>query len=183
MFEAMDDMPLMTKAKDFHQNLSVEIQTAYTELKHKANEFAHQMAETAWGQEYVDRARNDPSTKYIICPEDFIYSPPPRRSNHHRRQRREHRMSPIRLPERPAPPVSSPVPQQQTSATASTITAPTNVNEQRTAMFAQSTAKARAKARALAELKVREADLKGQQIQMKIEKLHAERALIELDEE
>ena len=157
----------MVKAKMNYQSLCTEIEATYTELRFRTNNYAHDMAVRALGQEYIDRARSDPSQKFIICSDDYCYT------------------SRMRFPDQPAN-VHQNTDAQTSPAReceAETVDVVQDTVEPDTAAFALHTTKARAKARALAELKLEEMDVREQQMQLKLDKIQAKRDLLELNED
>ena len=53
---------------------SEELNLAYTDLKHRVNEYGHQMALRVKGEEYRIAVANDPAMKFIVCPDEYIYN-------------------------------------------------------------------------------------------------------------
>jgi hypothetical protein len=150
LFEAMEEFPLMVKAEMTPRDLRAEIEATYGELRAKTNDIAHAMAVTEIGKKYVDEVRDNPSKKYVICPDESAAAA--KSSIAH---------------------LGSPATRQDTNA-------PAPSTGERSIGFAQDTEDARAKARALAELRLEEMDVREQQMQLKLERIQARRELLEL---
>ena len=199
----MDNFPLIAKAKLAGEGLQAKIDAAYTYLKCEANEIAHGLAFQARGREYMDEVLNDSSKKYTVFPEEAdqevsTSSPEAKlplrlaeampqvhttKTGHGNIESTTQTVSPA-VPEKPLVDATiSPDTSRQPLPTIQAITADATISEQRRNDFDTDSAKARSKARALAELKMEEMELREREVRMKIEKLEAKRALLELDGE
>lgn len=177
------------RAQADRQTFLAELDASYKALRRRANALAHSLAMNALGADYVNETRKDATKRYAVLAEEQTTT------------------APFPLSETPAacqrpgllatPSVTARNDSRSTAALANhtdvqvnqqtdtpfSIVAGRTIQEERKSEFVQDAAKARAKSRALAELKLEEIDLREQQVQLKIEKLQAKRALLEFDGE
>lgn len=189
LIEAMDDFPLIVRAQADLQMFHGELAASYSALRSRANALVHSLAIKVLGAQYAEECRNDASKKYQVFVEEQTPTKRPYLS--------EISVA-VESPRSPLQPLRStqniamqdyPLDTQTdiqlttNSSSHSTTTAAQAIKEERKSAFTQDAAKAKAKSRALAELKLEELDLREKQVQLKLERIQAKRAMLEFDGE